>query len=282
MTLCAATITRDAVLIAADCRLTYSPGNDVSDQLLKIFPLTSRAVLCFAGDVASIKALVESLDLDGLSRQKTANPFSLVKHVARELVHHYRAHRFATVTQFIIASVKGATRVIGKVTLPPKGTPTVIAHAAGRSYVIGDTEATRDHFEKTLAEFPADQFGQHAPFVIASMADSYKSLESLHSGVDRDMLGVSSVMVCVRLTANGIELLNERKEMYRGRIADRNEGLGYALVNEVIMTDNGDVRIVDHQNQKVITLQTIINFEPTRYGILTDHHDPYKLKPIAM
>ena len=276
MTLCAAAISEAGVYMTCDCRVTFANGL-VSDSLLKLVPIGQNAAMCVAGDVDTIAAIIKNLNLSGLQK-KRHKPVTLVRSVCRDIVRLYHDMKCAPKqVQFLIACATSGQRAISKVLLPNSSSELNMKTGVGAVFAIGEDDDMRRNCENHIQELDFKAWGSNLPFIMGNICVGAKNIQSLHAGVDRDKQSVSRVFACFDVSERGVDLIKTKVEMFRGRIADRNKPLGYALDHEIDVED-GRLVLIDHQANKRIALRGPTEFDYKGYGVVSSNRNPYTLK----
>ncbi len=280
MTICAAGISNEGIIIVSDCRVTYDRA--FSDSLQKTYPLTEYSAISFAGDIYCAQFIITRLNSKHLIAHADKGGFQLLKHTAkqiRRLYMRYSQQRPDCNVFFLLASCSGSHCWIGACSSPKFSLDITNTSASVR--VIGDTYKARDAVTDSMVHALTSSFsGTNSALVAASFIDGALNLIYLDKYKDRDREhGVSRLFTLFRVSLNGVEFIDYNTEMFRGRIADRNKPLGHAKTNSVSYDPiTGKFRLHDHQTGKSNVLSDIYSFGGQRRGIVNTNFDPYKLK----
>lgn len=284
MTICAAGIRGDGIYVVSDCRVTYEDRvlNPFSDCLLKTVALTGTSFLCFAGDIMCAKYLVSGLNVDYAVRGMRSE-FEFLRRISRQLRNAYRKYSVKRPKQVVqlLMGIAGP----GRYWLGKCGSPDFKLESTsevGRAFAIGGTCRAQTAAVSAISTALNSSFlPDQVAIVAAGFVDGGLALlyPDNYGNIAAQRHGVSSLFTLFRFTNDGMTSFPYATDMYRGSIADRNEGLGYARVNEVMLDPTtGKFILVDHQSGQTNPLSELATFRGQRVGIIRTDFNPYLLK----
>lgn len=286
MTICSAAITKEGIVIVSDCRVTYSGTyiDPFSDSLLKTMSLTDNCTLSFAGDIYCIQSMIANLNHEQIGDAAKKGGYFLLRQVTRQLRRAYREYSRKTrkncYVAFLLAACTSTRHWIGTCESPEfslTGSDSLLS-----AYSIGDTSDTRKAVSKSIQGALESKFeGFNLTMLIASYIESTLQLIYPDKYLDQNQEhSVSSLFTVFRLDwPSRLSVIPYSVDMFRGRIADRNKSLGYALVNEVVFCpDTNRFLLVNHQSGKSNVLSDVTSFRSQHQGVIKTKFNPYELQ----
>ncbi|WP_259947001.1 hypothetical protein [Sulfitobacter sp. W002] len=149
---------------------------------------------------------------------------------------------------------------------------------AGAYSVIGSGEAERDSCRHTIARAGLEKFtDEQAAWAFSGFIDAGLSLLSAPQRFDE---GIGDLKLHFFVDETGWQFVPQHTEMFRGRIADRNQPLGYAPVNSVSWNKiTRRFLLRDYQSGSRYPLASILSFQPYDLrGTVNTEFDPYSLR----
>jgi len=279
MTICAATIREKRIIVISDCRVTYKGTAEISDSLVKTYPLTDFSTLSFAGVVDCAKFIITNLNSQHIRDAEKKGQYNVISQTARQIKCLYKkycksyVHKAAV--SFLLTSCDENCCWIMTCSSPRFDVHKT--HANNSAYAIGASHKVRSAVCNSIAtsghSFPHEQ----EPLVACSFAEGTINLIEEKSDVRRGISGLYTLFTLERKV--GIRVITYDTEMFRGRIADRNKSFGYSPTNSVRFDPNSNgFLLVDHQSGKQNKLLDIYSHDSAKKGAINSNFNPYELK----
>lgn len=285
MTICVACMSRHEAAMITDCRVTYRGVMvERSDHLLKTYPVIGESLLSFAGSIPLAQQIVPRIDPTGLRRAESRGAYNLMDNVRRQTRALYKkvgdvqTRDVGSISFLFAAREERGGFLLAKWTSPKF--KAVISTKVNQSLVIGQDEAARRFVKSRLDTAVSWEWSEEESRLMMLASVVQGAIDRYYFEVAKQDLGVSSLLTIFVLRGDGnVSVLPYSISMYRGRLADRNRGLGYAETNEVAFDPATDqFTVIDHQSGKTTRLRDVYDYGTERFGVINTDFDPYKLK----
>jgi hypothetical protein len=274
MTVCAGKIIDGGAYVVCDTRATLARSGLATDDLLKAIALPDKGLLCFAGDVGSVQAMLSRLEHDFHVKPNVGTCLKRAARMQRYLTKLYMELALSKHAQFLYVAADERLSVLMRVFLPGS---THRQHVQREeALVIGEDDHTRTHLERSFRDLDSRQWRANLPLVMGSMLNRPALLHHLGSK-SQDQLSVGGLFLTFRVSAAGVDFMPHRTLQFRGGLADRNEPLGHAPIYETAMEDGAPV-FVDLQEGWRRRITDVRHFDYKPRGTIKTSRDPHTLK----
>lgn len=282
MTIIAASIEMDRILLVADCRVTFL-DKQRHDALQKVYPLGPNALVAFAGSVSLASSSL--LELFNPLKQKRNPKLHKVTNRLARISQNKAEYNFSKGQNdqihcnFLVVGYSGKVPYLATVNINGLRDSTVqVLRVPGQHSVIGSGEAERANCRKTIARGGLESFNdEQAVHAFGGFLDAGLSLVAIPDRFDD---GIGDLKMSFTIRKEGWRFVPMHTEMFRGRIADRNQPLGYASVHSVTWNDRSkQFQLKDHQTGTTFPLLNVLSKRKYELrGKVKSDFDPYKLK----
>lgn len=285
MTICVNAINNNGdISVLADCRLTYTEydnSESYHDFILKTYPIDDTSTISFsANDVFCVQHIIKSINPEYV-KSITSDDSLFLKEVSKQFIDHYndyyqKSNTIPKEVYFLLASNK--SNPIIAVSKSPSFHCELLS-TLNSCLFVGDVDPSKNDLKVTLDTVLSNSKGNPSIQFDYLYMMLKREIEDLST---KGTKTIGALFTQFRIIKNiGVRVSTCKIDQYMGSLSERNDGKGYARVNEVEFDDKSSIfHIHDYQNGKFNKLWDIYDFKPVRRGKIKTDFSHTELKKV--